>query len=119
MGKKILVVDDEREIVEFLSSFLRRREVSVYISTSGKDALTVFSQRKPDVVFLDVNLGDIDGFSILEKMKKMDENAKVIMITAKGDKVSITKAKKLGAMDYLVKPLDLEELYSKLSLYLK
>jgi len=64
-------------------------------------------------------MSGMDGFAVLERVKEIDRNVNVIMITASEDKNSIVKAKKLGASDYITKPLDLENLYNTLSTYLE
>lgn len=116
---KVLVVDDEIEIVKFFNNFLRRKEVKVFTATNARKALEIFTQEKPALVLLDVRMPDEDGFSVLKKIKKLAPKTKVVMVTAREDKGSIVKAKKLGADNYLVKPLELEVLDSIILEYLK
>ena len=117
--RNILIVDDETEIVEFLSNFLRRKNTKVFIATSGNQALELFKDNDFDLVLLDIGIPDIDGLKILEIVKRIDENLKVIMVTGKDDDESVIKAQKLGASDYITKPLELGNLYSVVSKHLK
>ncbi|MBU1112851.1 MAG: response regulator [Candidatus Omnitrophica bacterium] len=111
---KVLVVDDEVEITVFLCNFLKRFDIESQKASDPKTALAAFNQFKPDWVFLDIKMPDKDGFELLEEFKKINSKVKAIMITGKDDKESQDKAKGLGACDYIVKPLDLEELHEKI-----
>ncbi|MDD3295770.1 MAG: response regulator [Candidatus Omnitrophica bacterium] len=111
---KVLVIDDEVEVVDFLFNFLRRFKIQVEKAVSGKGALEAFMKVKPDWVFLDIKMPDIDGFEVLKAIKSMSPEVNVIMITGKEDKESQDKARKLGAFDYIIKPLDLEQLHKKI-----
>ncbi|MBN2119986.1 MAG: response regulator [Candidatus Omnitrophica bacterium] len=116
--KKVLITDDELEIVEFLSTFLKRRNVQVVIATSGGQALDIFRRQPPDLMLLDIDMPDMNGLKILEIVKSENKRTKVIMVTGKDDKVSISKATKLGAEGYITKPLELSELYSVVAKHL-
>ena len=115
---KILVVDDEVEIVDFLVNFLKRFNLSCEKANNGKKALEIFARIKPSWVFLDIKMPDMDGLEVLEKIRKMDKKVKIIMITGRDDKGSQAKAKSLGVVDYIVKPIDLEELHTKIHKYI-
>lgn len=115
---KILVVDDEIEVVDFLNSFLRRKGVRVFTATDARSALDLFTRQKPDLVLLDVSMPGEDGLSVLKKMKEAERDTNVIMITARDDRSSITKARDLGAGSYLVKPIELENLDCVVSRYI-
>lgn len=110
----VLIVDDEVEITEFLSNFLKRFKVTSDRANDGRKALEIFEKVKPNWVFLDIKMPDMDGFEFLAKIKKLDPKVNVIMITGREDKQSQEKARKLGALDYIIKPLDLEELHKKI-----
>lgn len=115
---KILIVDDEIEVVDFLNTFLRRRGARVFTATDAKAALDLFSLQKPNLVLLDVSMPGEDGLSMLKKMKETERATNVIMITARDDRDSITKARNLGAGSYLVKPIELETLDCIVSRYI-
>ncbi len=116
---KVLAVDDEVEVVAFLKNFLRRKGAEVFTATNARQALEMFGKERPHLVLLDVRMPGEDGFFVLEKIRENDSDAKVIMITAREDKPAIMRAKKLGADDYLVKPIELEMLDSIISQYLQ
>jgi len=115
---KILIVDDEVEITEFLSNFLKRFEVKSKRASDAKAALAVFDTLNPDWVFLDISMPDMDGFQLLSEFKKKNPKLKAMMITGKDDKQSQDRAKELGALDYIIKPLDLEDLHKKIQKYI-
>ncbi len=117
--EKVLVVDDEVEVAEFLSSFLKRKGLKPFIANNAKDALEIFVQKKPNLILLDVKMPGEDGFFVLKRVKETSKDVRVIMITARDDKPSIMKAKRMGAEDYLVKPIELENLDTVISKYIK
>lgn len=107
---KILVVDDEVDVVNFFSAFLRRLGLSVEKATCGQEALELFNLYKPEWVFLDIKMPDINGLDLLRQMKGIDAGIKAIMISGKDDDSTQNEARELGASDYLIKPIDLEEM---------
>ena len=111
---KILVVDDEVEVVNFLCVFLERLGLNAVKATCGKEALEVCSREKPEWVFLDIKMSDMDGLEVLKKMKEINPNIKAIMITGTKDETIQSEAQALGASDYLIKPIDLEDLREKI-----
>ncbi|MDP2922931.1 MAG: response regulator [Candidatus Omnitrophota bacterium] len=118
MKKKVLVVDDDKEIVDFLEHFLGRLKLHVIKAICAKEALERYHRHHPDCVFLDIQMPDKDGLSVLKELKVLSPLLKVIMITAKDDKESQAKARKYGALDYITKPLDLSDLAQKVEKYL-
>jgi len=107
----ILVVDDEREHADGIAEALQKlssRTITVY---SGTDAMEILRNEKVDVVVTDLKLGgDIDGLKILEEAKKYDSRTEVILITAYGTIETCKEAIRQGAYDYLVKPIDIDQL---------
>lgn len=118
MKKKILIVDDKKEIINFLEHFLIRFNLTVIKAISGQEAVSCYHQYKPEYVFLDIQMPDKDGITVLKELKKIDPALKIIMITGKEDDDSQKKAKKYGAIDYVTKPLDLSELSKKIQKYI-
>jgi len=116
--KKVLVADDEKEIVDFLCNFLRRFGVNVAKAKNAEEVFKKHKEDKPDYIFLDIEMPGCSGLEILRKLKKNNSEAKVIMITGKTDKDSLACAKKYGAIDYITKPLDLGELSKKIENYI-
>ena len=115
---KILVVDDEAEVADFLCNFFRRFKIDSEKALNGKDAIEMFSRIKPDWVCLDIKMPEISGLEVLKKIKEINPDVGAIMITGRDDKESQVKAKELGAVDYIVKPLDLEDLHKKIENYI-
>jgi len=107
----VLVVDDEVEVVDFFSIFLRRFGLNVEKATCGHDALELFNRYKPEWVFLDIKMPDINGLDLLKKMREIDTGIKAIMISGKDDSSTENQARELGISDYLIKPIDLEEMH--------
>ncbi len=118
MEKDVLLVDDEKDIVNFLEHFLRRMKLSSIKATSGEEALVAYDKNKVGFVFLDIQMKGIDGFSVLKELKERDPAVQVIMITGRSEKDSQDKAKELGAIDYITKPLDLGDLKEKVNRYI-
>jgi DNA-binding NtrC family response regulator len=106
----ILVVDDERLIRWSLDQQLRREGYAVLLAETGAEALQKAQAESPDLILLDVRLPDADGLEILERLRAVEPEALVIMITAHGGVDSAVRAMKLGANDYIIKPFDMEEL---------
>ena len=118
MSKKVLVVDDEHEVVSFLEDFLRRFDLEVVSVTDASQALSDFKTHNPDFVFLDIQMPEKNGIEILRELKSFDPQVKVIMITARHDEEYQVQAKQLGAIDYITKPLDLGDLSKKIKKYI-
>jgi len=108
--KKILVVDDELEICDFLKAFFEEREYDVETACSGEDALGAVDRGNPQVVLLDIHMPGMDGMSVLKQIKQTHPKIKVIMVTAIETQEKIEEAMRLGADNYITKPLSLEYL---------
>ena len=106
----ILVIEDDQDTRYVLKVVLENKKHSVEGAASGKEAASVLENHVFDAVLLDRVLGDMDGLSLLEKIKLEDPGLPVIMLTGHADVQSAVKAMKLGALDYLVKPFGNEEL---------
>ena len=109
MGK-ILIVDDNKDMQFLLSNILREEGYEIFSAGNGNRAIEIVKRNEPDLVLLDIRLPGMDGLQILEKVRKIDKDIIVIMITAFGDVKSAVQAMKLGAHDYVTKPFDNEEL---------
>ena len=116
--KKVLIVDDETEIVKFLAWFLRRKNIDVFLATNAGQAWQKFSEFQPELMLLDINMPDMDGLSLLRRIRTQDNKIKIIMVTGSSETACRKEAKKLKVQDYLVKPLDLSVLYSLVNKYL-
>ena len=108
---KLLVIDDEIDICNFVKSFFHMRGFEVAAAFHGDEAMSKLLNEKPDVIILDVMMRrEREGLEYLPKIKKEFPSAKVLMVTAVDDKETIESAMKLGADDYITKPLVLEYL---------
>jgi DNA-binding NtrC family response regulator len=107
---KILVIDDECFIRETLVMFFCEKGHDVYEAATGQEGIALFYHFRPDVVILDIRLPDLNGLDILSKIQKGKNSTKVIMITAFQDMDTTIQAMKLGAYDYIHKPLDADEI---------
>ena len=118
MNRKILIVDDEEEILIFMSKFLKRLNIDCVVCNSGEQAIEVYKQQKFDFVLLDIHLGGISGVEVLKILKKFDSNLKVIIITGSISGDNKDMVMKLGALDYLQKPIELNVLKEKILKYI-
>ena len=107
---KILVVDDERDICEFVKAFFEERGYSVRTALGGEDALTIIKDDKPELVLLDIKMKGMDGIAALKHIKDLDRNIKVVMVTALEEQERMDEACRLGACEYITKPLSLDHL---------
>ena len=114
MSKRVLVVDDEEDIVNFMERFLMRMGISVLKAFSGDEAIDICSKEMPDCVFLDVQMPGKDGITVLGEIMTIKPHLKVIMITGKDDQSCRDKAASIGACDYITKPIDLVDLNDKI-----
>ena len=107
---KILVVDDEHLIRWSLEQNLKKQGYEVLTAGSGEDALRIIREDPPELVLLDIQLPGISGLEVLEKIKEIDEDIIVIMVTAHGGLETAVTAMRIGAYDYLNKPFNLDEM---------
>ena len=112
---KILLVDDEREFVTTLAERLELRDMNISIAMDGETALGIVENDRPQVVVLDVMMPGLSGLEVLEKIKAMDSKIQVILLTGHGATKDGIRGMKLGAFDYLIKPIDIDELIEKLN----
>jgi len=107
---KLLVVDDEHLIRWALEQHLKKQGYEVVTAGCGEDALRLVREEQPDLVLLDIQLPDISGIDVLEKIKNQDEDIVVIMVTANSGLENAVKAMRIGANDYISKPFNLDEI---------
>ncbi len=108
--KRIMIVDDDTSLTRTLELYFRGKEYDVSVFRTGREALDHWQTEEPDLVLLDVQLPDIDGPEVLENAKREELQGEVVMITAFHDTEATLKAIRLGAADYLYKPIDLDAL---------
>jgi DNA-binding NtrC family response regulator len=102
---KVLIIDDERNILDSLSGILEDEGFSVLKATDGKEGLAIFEREAPDVVLLDVWMPELDGIQVLKEIRTRKDDAKVVVISGHGTISTAVEAVKMGAYDFLEKPL--------------
>lgn len=110
LAGKVVVIDDEREICRAVADILRDEGHRVFVAHDAQNGLKTVSKEMPDVCLLDVWLPDQDGLAVLEKIRAAGSDASVIMISGHANIETAVKATRLGAVDFLEKPLSLEKL---------
>ena len=108
--RKLLIVDDEKDICDFVKNFFQERGYEVTTSPSGEDALEILKKDKPDLILLDIKMKGMDGIAALKHIKDIDRKIKVVMVTALEDQDKMNEACRLGACEYITKPLVLDNL---------
>src|SRR4051812_1020596 len=109
-GGTVLIVDDERTLARAVKAFLAEAGYEAEVAEDGESALALVQTLRPDVVFTDVRLPGMNGIELLRRIREFDPAVPVIIMTAHGTIEGAVEAVKLGAFDYLKKPVDLEEL---------
>jgi CheY-like chemotaxis protein len=114
---KILIVDDEPDCISIIQCRLEWCHYKVTTANNGKDALEKASQEKPDLILLDTNMPVMNGYEMLERMRKDSvlKGTPVIMVTALCDAKDVDKASSFGISDYVTKPVDFSKLIEKIS----
>lgn len=108
--KSVLVIDDDPLIRKTLSSYLSKKGFEALAAEDGEEGIQKYEEHIPDLVILDIRLPDVDGLEVLGRIREKDPNASIIIMTAYDDMKTTIEAIKLGAFEYLVKPLDYVEL---------
>jgi DNA-binding NtrC family response regulator len=111
---RALLVDDEKEFLVPLVKRLRRRKIEVHTAASGEEALETLAEEPVDVVVLDVRMPGMDGIQTLREIKIRDPGVEVIMLTGHASIEVAVEGMELGAFDYLMKPMNIDELVYKL-----
>jgi len=110
MDERILIVDDEASVGQFLSIMLEREGYKVEAVLSGKDALEKIAENPPQVVLADLRMPEMDGIELLTRIKEEDPRIAVVIMTAYGSLESAVEAMRKGAFDYVMKPFQIEEI---------
>ena len=106
MSRRVLVVDDEKGIREALQQLLEYEQIEVRTGATGAEALTLYEEFRPHLVFLDVKMQGMDGIETLKRLRELDHQAQVVMISGHGTIQTAVEATQHGAYDFLEKPLD-------------
>ena len=116
--KRILIIDDERPLLESLEMFLTEKEYAVRCATTAEEGIRQCTAFDPHVIVLDIRLPDMNGLDVLQELVRTGRR-NIIIITAFHDMDTTIKAVKFGAFDYIPKPIDVEELDSAIEKALK
>ena len=116
MKKKILIVDDEDDILHFLDLVLREKGYEVATATGGQEALTKAQLMRPDLILLDIMMPQMDGWEVLKLLRVDEETAAipVAMLSARTEARDRVQGLQEGAVDYICKPFSLQELVGKI-----
>ena len=118
MKGKILIVDDQFGIRILLNEVLQKEGYDTYQAANGVQALDIVSKHSPDLVLLDMKIPGMDGIEILKRMRVVDNDIRVIIMTAYGELDMIQEAKDLGALTHLAKPCDIDDIRAAVKKYL-
>jgi len=110
VSRRVLIVDDEKGIREALKQVLEYEEIQVQTCASGHEALRVYPEFQPHLVFLDVKMEGMDGLETLKRVRELDPHAQIVMISGHGTIQTAVEATQLGAYDFLEKPLDTDRI---------
>jgi two-component system alkaline phosphatase synthesis response regulator PhoP len=121
MKEKILIVDDEKDIVKMLDYNLKKEGYRTAFAYDGEDALDLVKREHPDLILLDLMLPEIDGLEVCKQLKKEEKTAgiPVIMLTAKSQETDKVIGLELGADDYITKPFSIRELIARVKVVLR
>ena len=119
--KKILLIDDEPEFAEMVKIRLEANGYQIDLAADGATGIARVAVDRPQLILLDVMMPGLDGFAVLRRLREdaATRALPIIMLTARGEFKSITEAQALGATDYLIKPVDTNELLKLITRYIK
>jgi len=112
-GKKIIVVDDSKDIRELLKNRLEANNYSVILAETGRVGMEKIEQEKPDLILLDIKMPDMDGFTLMEELRKKSIAIPIIILTAYADMQDLFTVKEIT--DYVLKPFKDEDLLLRIS----
>lgn len=105
--KKILIVDDEEDACKVLEKIMADAGYEAFSANSGQSALNIIRKKRPDLILLDIKMPQMDGIETLKRIKKIDKDVVVVMITAYSSLDTVQAAMELDAYDYISKPFDM------------
>ena len=115
---KVLIVDDDTNISELISLYLKKEGYQTKEVYTGREALEAYEEYRPDIILLDIMLPEIDGYDVCKEVRRISKTP-IIMLTAKGEVFDKVLGLELGADDYIVKPFDPKELVARVKAVLR
>ena len=115
---KVLVADDDINIVKLIKLYLEKEDYEVVTANNGREALEVYNREDPSIIVLDIMMPELDGNAVCREIRKTS-NVPIIMLTAKGETFDKVLSLELGADDYIVKPFDPKELTARIKAILR
>ena len=113
MGKTVLIVDDEKNIVDILSFNLKKEGYEIIAAYDGAAGLEQYTNNRPDLILLDVMLPLLDGFEVCRRIREKDRKTPIIMLTAREEETDKVLGLDIGADDYITKPFSVRELQAR------
>ena len=117
-NEKIMIVDDDVNICELIRLYLEKEKYTTVIVNDGLEAVSAFTEAKPDLVLLDIMLPSLDGWQVCRKLRSMS-SVPIIMLSAKGETFDKVLGLELGADDYIVKPFETKEVLARIKAVLR
>ena len=114
MSERVLLIDDEKEFLEVMSERMQTRDIDVTTARSARDALALVEKESYDAIILDLQMPEMDGLQALERLKAINPDLQVILLTGHATVEKGVQAMKLGATDVLEKPADIQTLTEKI-----
>ncbi len=111
---KVLIIDDEEEFLETLADRFRLRGIQTKTAGDGESALNLIEEDPPEIVVLDVMMPGMGGLEVLKRIKQQHPQITVVLLTGRGSTKDGIQGMQLGAADYLMKPIDIDELIEKI-----
>ncbi|MEI6434754.1 MAG: response regulator [Bacteroidota bacterium] len=112
---KILMIDDEPELLDVMKDLLEEENYQVFCASNGAEGILLNEQKNPDLIILDLRMPEMDGIETLRNIRKSDDNVRVVVLTGYGCPDTIRDAADLNVTEYLSKPFENEELVSIIS----
>ncbi len=116
---RILIVDDEEDICDLLSDFLEDNGYETFKTNTGKEALSILKAARPHLMLLDIRLPEMSGIDILRSVREIDQEVGVIIMTGYDDIGIAQEALKIGASDFVTKPIDFKYLETSVHVKIK
>ncbi|MCL6587049.1 MAG: response regulator [Anoxybacillus sp.] len=118
MGNKLLIVDDQYGIRILLNEVFQREGYTTFQAANGVQALDIVQKHQPDLVLLDMKIPGMDGIEILKRIKEINRDIKVIIMTAYGELDMIQETRELGAVMHFAKPFDIDDMRDAVRKYI-